>query len=101
MVDKATKGVRRIFVYLPKPRAIHPDYPQTAKDVEAKFLKDFEAATKMKYDPAKLEPRWPTRRSAMTSSRRCEASASADRSGSVSRMCRARSPLGRGRRRSR
>jgi hypothetical protein len=33
VVDPESKGVKNIFVYLVKPRALHPDYPQTAQEV--------------------------------------------------------------------
>lgn len=55
VVDAKTKGVANVFAYLRKPRGIHPDLPKNAKDVQEKFLKDFEAATKVKCDEASLQ----------------------------------------------
>ena len=37
VVDEATKGVLNVYIYLRKPTAIHPDYPQKTADVKAEI----------------------------------------------------------------
>lgn len=56
VVDPESKGIRDIFVYVKKPSAIHPDLPQDAAGVAKKFEAEFEAATKLKFDPEVLQP---------------------------------------------
>ncbi|MGL5097644.1 MAG: carboxypeptidase regulatory-like domain-containing protein, partial [Planctomycetia bacterium] len=55
VVNPDTKGMKNVFVYLRKPSAIHPSYPQTAEDVNAAFKAAFKKESGLEFSADALQ----------------------------------------------